>query len=119
MNAVIRRVVIVTALGFILALLAPRLVSAQDKGLLDHGVKVYTDQKCSVCHAIGGKGNAKGVLDNIGTTLKAEEIRDWIVNAVDMAKKHKAERKPAMKAYDKLPKEDLDALVAYLASLKK
>jgi hypothetical protein len=31
----------------------------------------------------------------------------------------KAERKPQMKAYPNLSKEDLDALVSYLVSLKK
>ena len=36
-----------------------------------------------------------------------------------MAAKTKAERKPPMKAYPNLAKDDLDALVAYLASLKK
>lgn len=35
-----------------------------------------------------------------------------------MTKKAKAERKPVMKAYS-LPKEDVDALVAYMQSLKK
>jgi hypothetical protein len=35
-----------------------------------------------------------------------------------MTAKTKSERKPAMKAYT-LPKDDLDALVAYLSSLKK
>src|SRR4051812_49054679 len=28
------------------------------------GQKVYTDQKCSLCHSIGGHGNAKGPLDD-------------------------------------------------------
>jgi hypothetical protein len=36
-----------------------------------------------------------------------------------MTKKTKAERKPVMKSYEKLPKEDIDALVAYMQSLKK
>ncbi len=36
-----------------------------------------------------------------------------------MTAKAKAERKPVMKAYPNLPKEELDALVTYLASLKK
>ena len=35
-----------------------------------------------------------------------------------MATKTKAERKPVMKAYPNLPKDDLDGLVAYLQSLK-
>jgi cytochrome c1 len=35
-----------------------------------------------------------------------------------MTTKMKAERKPMMPAYPKLTKEDVDALVAYLGSLK-
>jgi hypothetical protein len=35
-----------------------------------------------------------------------------------MRKKHKAERKPLMKSYASLSKEDLDGLVAYLQTLK-
>ena len=84
------------------------------------GAKVFADQKCSLCHAIAGKGNAKGALDDVGSKLKAEEIREWILEPVAMTAKAKAERKPAMQAkYKTLPKEDLDALVTYLASLKK
>ena len=67
---------------------------------------------------VAGKGNAKGPLDNVGAKLKADEIREWIVDAPGMTAKTKAARKPAMKAYT-LPKEDVDALVAYMASLKK
>ena len=48
-----------------------------------------------------------------------EDIREWIVNPAKMAKDHNATRKPVMKAYSNLPKEDLEALVAYMASLKK
>jgi len=33
------------------------------------GAKVFADQKCSVCHSIGGKGNAKGPLDDVGSKL--------------------------------------------------
>jgi len=93
------------------------LASAQDTA---KGAKVYADQKCSLCHSIAGKGNAKGALDDVGSKLKADEIREWIVDPVGMTAKAKAARKPPMPAkYKALPKEDLDALVAYLASLKK
>jgi len=91
--------------------------SAQDAG---KGAKVYADLKCSTCHSIAGKGNAKGPLDDAGTKFTAAELREWIVDPAGMTAKHKAMRKPAMPAkYGSLPKEDLDALVAYLASLKK
>lgn len=88
--------------------------AAQDKA---KGEKVYADQKCSLCHSIGGKGNPKGPLDDVGAKLKADDIRAWITDAKGMTAKTKATRKPDMKQYT-LPKEDVDALVAYLSSLK-
>lgn len=91
---------------------------AQDQAITQ-GEKVYAAQKCSACHSIAGKGNKKGPLDDVGTKLTADEIRQWLVNAPEMTKKTKATRKPAMKNYAQLPKEDIDALVAYMQSLKK
>ena len=82
------------------------------------GEKLFADQKCSLCHSIGDKGNKKGALDGVGAKLKAAEIREWLTDAKAMTAKTKATRKPEMKAYS-LPKEDVDALVAYLETLKK
>ena len=84
----------------------------------EHGAKVFAESKCSMCHSIAGKGNSKGSLDAVGATLKADEIRQWIVDPAAMREKAKAERKPPMKSYASLPKEDVDALVAYLLTLK-
>ena len=83
------------------------------------GEKVFAAQKCTICHAVGAQGNKKGPLDNVGAKLTADEIRMWITQAPVMAAKVKAERKPAMKAFTALSKEDVDALVAYLQTLKK
>jgi mono/diheme cytochrome c family protein len=111
-----KRVLIGMVSVFALAAFAG-VASAQDTA---KGAKVYADQKCSLCHSIAGKGNAKGALDDVGSKLKAEEIHEWIVDPVGMTKKTNAPRKPPMPAkYKTLPKQDLDALVAYLASLKK
>ena len=82
------------------------------------GQQLFTDQKCTLCHSIGDKGNKKGPLDDVGTKLSSAEIREWITDAKGMTAKSKATRKPEMKAYS-LPKEDVDALVAYLTTLKK
>jgi mono/diheme cytochrome c family protein len=82
------------------------------------GEQVFTDQKCSLCHSIAGKGNAKGSLDDVGTKDSADDIRQWLVDTKSMTAKTKATRKPEMKVYS-LPKEDVDALVVYLSSLKK
>jgi mono/diheme cytochrome c family protein len=97
----------------------PAIAVAQDKALIERGMKVYAEQKCSVCHSIDGKGNAKGPLDSVGLKLSADEIREWMVHPAEMTKKTKAERKPPMRAYPNLMKEDLDAIVAYVGSLKK
>ena len=83
------------------------------------GEKVFAAQKCTICHSIGAQGNKKGPLDNVGAKLSADEIRMWITQAPVMAAKVKAERKPAMKAFTALSKEEVDALVAYLQTLKK
>ena len=94
------------------------LAVAADDARVAKGTQVYADQKCALCHSIGEKGNKKGPLDTVGSKYSAEDLRAWIVDAKGMTAKTKAPRVPAMKNYQ-LPKEDVDALVAYMASLKK
>jgi mono/diheme cytochrome c family protein len=90
--------------------------AAQDA---EKGLQVFTAQKCSLCHAVAGKGNPKGPLDGVGAKYKADELRQWIVDAKGMTAKANATRKPPMKDFSALPKADVDALVAYLSTLKK
>ena len=58
----------------------PTIAAAQDKALIERGVKVYAEQKCGVCHSIDGKGNVKGPLDDVGMRLSADELREWTVH---------------------------------------
>ena len=106
-----------------LALAATPTVAAQTAKIgappLDRGAAIYAAQKCSVCHGLSGKGNQKRALDSVGTKLTPEEIRLWIVDPVEMAKKTEPPRKTIMKAYAKLPETDLAALVAFLAAKTK
>lgn len=90
--------------------------SAQDAKLVAQGKTVYDAQRCSLCHAVAGRGNAKGPLDTVGGRLNAADIRKWIVSPKEM--KSSTNRKPEMRAYPNLPAADLDALVAYMLSLK-
>jgi mono/diheme cytochrome c family protein len=94
-------------------------VFAGDAAEVEKGKALFTTQKCTLCHSIAGKGNPKGALDEIGSKLKADEIRQWIVSPKEMADKAKATRKPPMPSYEQMAKADLDALVAYLETLKK
>jgi len=93
--------------------------AAAAQGNAAAGEKVYAAQKCQICHSIAGKGNKNGSLDGVGSKLSAAEIREWIVDAPAATAKAKATRKPPMKSYASLSKEDVDNLVAYLSTLKK
>jgi mono/diheme cytochrome c family protein len=109
---------LVVAVGALVALLGFSNI-AMAQGASARGQKVFADSKCSLCHSIAGKGNPKGPLDEVGSKLTAEEMKAWIVEPVKMAEKAKATRKPVMKAFTGMPAADLDALVAYLQTLKK
>ena len=104
-----------TALAFALSLGLAATASAQNK--VAQGETLYTAQKCSLCHSIADKGNKKGPLEGVGKKLSEADIRAWLTDAKAMTAKTKATRKPEMKAYA-LPKDDVDALVAYLQTLK-
>ena len=111
------RLLLFPIVTILFAVAAP--ASAQNQALVEKGMKLYVEQKCSVCHSVAGKGNPKGALDNIGATLSADEIRQWLTNPQQMREKMHAERKPAMKSSATLSKEDIEALVAYVQTLKK
>jgi mono/diheme cytochrome c family protein len=111
----IRTGVLVTGAVLLLATAA----SAQDAGQIKRGQEVYAAQKCQMCHAIAGKGNKANPLDGVGKKLSADDIRKWITHPTEMTAQTKSTKKPPMPAkYGSLPAADLDALVAYMQSLK-
>ena len=94
-------------------------LGAQDADQVKKGQEVYAAQKCSMCHSIAGKGGKSSPLDGVGAKLSAADVRQWIVDPVAMSKKANSTKKPPMPAkYGTLPAADIDALVAYMASLK-
>ncbi len=94
----------------------PRVAVAQDAA---RGAEVYAAQKCQVCHLAAGKGNKNSPLDGVAARLSTADIKEWIVAPVGAAAKHSSTKKPLMpKTYAKLPAKDVDALVAYMQSLK-
>src|SRR3954467_6462426 len=105
-----------------IALIAAGLLWAQRGAAQDaakKGQEVYTAQKCQVCHAIAGKGNKNNPLDGVGAKLSAADTKKWITNPTDMMAQTKSTTKPPMpNKYASLPAGDIDALVAYMQSLK-
>jgi mono/diheme cytochrome c family protein len=103
----------------VLSLRAVPASAGQDADAIKKGQEVYQAQKCSMCHAIAGKGNKQNPLDGVGAKLSAADLRQWIVEPAAMTAKSKSTKKPPMpNKWAKLPAADLDALVAYLQSLK-
>ena len=93
------------------------VAGAQDAALIKKGQDVYAAQKCSICHSIAGQGSKANPLDGVGAK-PADELRAWIADPVAMTKKTQSKKKPAMPKNAKLSAGDIDALVAYMQSLK-
>src|SRR4026209_2987776 len=113
-----RRAFMFRVLGALTLSVGLAATAAAQGATVAQGAKVYADQKCMLCHSIADKGIKKGPLDGVASRLKVEQIRERSGDATAMTEKTKAARKPGMKAYT-LPKEDVDALVAYLSTMKK
>ena len=97
----------------------PLAAAAQDAALVKRGEQVFNAQKCQVCHSVAGKGGKSSPLDGVGTKLSADDIRRWVTHPAEMTAKSKSTKKPPMPAkWASLPAAELDALVAYMASLK-
>jgi mono/diheme cytochrome c family protein len=112
-----RRILLMTALA--VAIAWTPAMAGQDAAAIKKGESLYGAQKCQTCHAIAGKGNKNNPLDGVGKKLSAAEIREWIVNPTEMTAKIKSTKKPPMPAkYKGLAAAELDALVAYMVSLK-
>jgi mono/diheme cytochrome c family protein len=93
--------------------------AGQDAAQVKRGQEVYAAQKCQMCHAIAGKGNKMNPLDGVGKKLSADDIKKWITHPTEMTAQTKSTKKPPMPAkYGSLSAADLDALVAYMQSLK-
>jgi mono/diheme cytochrome c family protein len=114
-----KRTLVVTTAILLTGGTAARLAARPDDAQIKKGEGVYAAQKCQMCHAIAGKGNKNNPLDGVGAKLSADDIKHWIVDPTAAATKAKSTKKPPMpNKYSKLPAADLDALVAYMASLK-
>ena len=97
------------------ALLCAGIAVAEDAEMLEKGKAVYDAAKpdCKACH-----NEKKNPLDNYGAGGNADDTKAWIRTPKDQFKK--TGKKGMMPAYSvkKVSDEDLEALTAYLLSLK-
>ena len=98
----------------------PRVARSQDAELVKKGPAGLRRSEVLGVPFRRRQGRKTNPLDGVGSKLSADDIRQWIVDPIEMAKKANSTKKPPMpKKYDKLPAAELDALVAYMQSLKK
>ena len=82
------------------------------------GAEVFGEQKCILCHGLQGKGNAKRPLDGVGNHIDAPTVKLWLTDPKAAATKTGKKDTVTMKSFAALPAADIDALVAYVLSLK-
>jgi mono/diheme cytochrome c family protein len=99
--------------------------AAASGDLVALGKEQYDLQECYNCHKIGGKGSVKKrgpVLDNIGNLMKLEEMKEKLLSprswmAEGFEKEYNKKLMPD-KYKELMSDQEIDALVAYLSSLK-
>jgi hypothetical protein len=85
---------------------------AADDELVQVGKRVYADQKCGLCH------KDMYPLTHVAVKLTSAQIREWVENPPEAAHKARSNASPAMPPYKNLAKWQVDALVAYLETMK-
>ncbi len=86
------------------------------------GQQAFATQKCDTCHAIAGKGGKLSTaLDGVGGKLKEADIRKWLTDPAGMEKTLPKRPTMPMSTFlktHKLTDPDIEALTAYMLSLK-
>ena len=86
------------------------------------GRRAYDRHKCASCHMIAGQGNIRFKLDHVGSRMSEADLRRWLTDTAEMERALPTQ--PAIRmsewieANRKITDADLEALVAYLSSLK-
>jgi len=85
---------------------------------VEWGRRVFFEQNCGVCHAVGGEGNPRLPLDDVGGRETLEGLRIWITGTGEAATQLSSGVRRKKLAYQSLPDEEMNALLAFLSSLK-
>ena len=91
---------------------------APEPALVARGRVVYEEQACARCHAVAGAGNPRAALDGVGARRSVDELRDWVTAQGVARPQLSRTAQRAKERYGALPEADLDALVAYISSLR-
>ncbi len=107
-----KRFIAVGLSGMLISMVSCNLLLAEGPEI-EKGKKIFDEKRCSLCHAIGGKGGKKGPdLSDVGSKRDS----DWLMKFLQDPKGTIPDTKMMPV---KATKEELSALVDYLLSLKK
>jgi len=82
------------------------------------GADLFAHHNCTSCHAIAGRGNPRYPLDDTGEYWTEDELRHWVVGTGEVTAHLSDVVRRRKQGYLNLPEEDLQALVAYLSTLR-
>ena len=80
---------------------------------------LYGRNGCATCHSIGGEGNPRYRLDGCGDRWDVDELRAWVTGTGVAAGLLGEGMRRRKSRYKNLPAGDLDAIVLYLATIRK
>jgi mono/diheme cytochrome c family protein len=93
----------------------PRPLDADE---IARGGTLFEEQGCARCHAAEGRGNPRLPLDGVGARRSADDLRGRVTGEGSAGDAISSTARRAKERYRELPTADLDALVAYLSSLR-
>ena len=114
MSPMVKCVAVLLGVGLGCGVAAQRAVSP-----VDTGRRLYDRGKCATCHQIEKRGNSRYPLDGVASRLTGEQLRRWLVIPAEM--EAALPRMPALRMSTmkyRFNAQELDALVAYLQTLK-
>ncbi len=83
------------------------------------GRQVYQQHNCVRCHSIAGQGNPRNPLDGVASRYDVAELREWIIGGETLQDELPAYALRVKQSYREMPADDLDALLAYMQSLRR
>lgn len=85
---------------------------------IDRGRTIFGQQGCASCHSVAGAGNPRYPLDNIGSRMQVDDLREWVTGTGPATNRLSSAVTRRKQRYRNLPEDDMGSLVLYLSSLQ-
>jgi mono/diheme cytochrome c family protein len=82
------------------------------------GARLFREQGCASCHALGGAGNPRYPLDGVGARRSRDELRVWTTGTGLAAERLSPMVVRRKQRYQELSDADMAALVEYLSAAR-